>query len=362
MLRPWRRLAIAAALHLTLGVGAAAAQNVVVTNAPPKAPVELVLNLAPIASGTTDAAGDATLAINLSATLKKQAADLGVFVDSCGNLRRILLAERGVQPPAAATDCTRQEVPGMFVVQAVTSLLIDLAGDRPAVWLKQGPVPKEWLLKGAQSEEEAARVWRPLPVGVVLFGGGGLATFGDTATLSCGNVEGCESDDTRLTFAAGGDWWINRFLAAEVSYIRPGAVTASGSGATYRFDSSLETELFTIAGKLGIPAGPVRIYGKGGLVYHRATSTTRQSFDDLTVTDESGEVTYPGGTQEWEVKTRGWSWMVGGGIEAWVSRRLALYAEGDYLRVRGDAVQADEPALQEKAAGLLFGIRLYLGR
>ena len=66
MLKPWRPLVIAAALTGTLGARPAAAQTVIVRNAPAGAPVELAFDAATVATGTADAEGQATLLLNLT--------------------------------------------------------------------------------------------------------------------------------------------------------------------------------------------------------------------------------------------------------------------------------------------------------
>jgi hypothetical protein len=62
MMAPWRPLVLTAALNITV-VGVAAAQTVIVTNAPPGSPVELTLNAATVGSGTADPKGVATLTV-----------------------------------------------------------------------------------------------------------------------------------------------------------------------------------------------------------------------------------------------------------------------------------------------------------
>lgn len=361
MMRSWRRLALAAALCLTVGAGAAAAQTVIVMNAPPKAPVEVVLNLAKIASGTTDAGGDATLTFNLQEALRKPEADVSIHVEACGTLRRVYLAERGVQPPAAEAGCDRREIAGLFVLRPVTHMVVDLVSARPAVWVKQGAVPKEWLLKGADAES-LPHTWRPAPVGIVLFGGGGLVSLSEAGSNACGNVTDCTSDATRRAFTAGADWWITRYLAAEASYLKPSPATGEGSGTDFRFDSELDVELFTLAAKLGVPVGPVRIYGKIGAAYHRATWTGSQTMDETTVTVDGETVTIPGGTQTFELKTRGWGLTYGGGLEAWLKPWFALYGEIDRTKVKGPAEGDDTLELKDTAMSFVGGIRIHIGK
>lgn len=361
MMRPLRRLALAAALYTTLGVGVAAAQTVIVTNAPPKGPIQLVLNLATIASATADEAGDARLTFNVQTALKKAEADVNIYVDVCGDARTIFLVERGVLPAATATGCNRHEVPGLYVMKPVTNLLVDAVAARPAVWLKQGPVPKEWLMKGVESEPRE-RTWRPAPTGLVIFAGGALPSFADYSARACGDVSDCKSDAARRSYTVGAEVWITRWLSAEGSYFKSAQLTASGSGSTFHFNSSFAPDIIMAAGKIGVPIGPVRVYGKAGMDYHRGVTKTSDTIDNVTITVDGVEQTIQGGTQTTEVKTRGWGLLFGGGLEAWVSRRVALYAEAGRARVKGDPENGGEATFDDRMIYAAFGLRLHIGK
>ena len=63
----WRPLIAAAALSVTLGARTAAAQTVMVRNAPPGEAIEVALDATNVAAGTTDAGGVATLPLDLTA-------------------------------------------------------------------------------------------------------------------------------------------------------------------------------------------------------------------------------------------------------------------------------------------------------
>ena len=60
MIKSWRLLAMAAALHVTAGVSIAAAQTIIVRHAPPDETVEAVLNATKVATAQVTTAGDAT--------------------------------------------------------------------------------------------------------------------------------------------------------------------------------------------------------------------------------------------------------------------------------------------------------------
>ena len=61
------------------------------------------------------------------------------------------------------------------------------------------------------------------------------------------------------------------------------------------FTRLIDTDVWTVAGKLGVQAGTVRIYGKAGTNYHEATSTTVETIENI--------------SQTFAYKTTGWSWL-----------------------------------------------------
>ena len=356
MIEPWRLLVLAAVLNATVGIGVATAQSVIVRNAPPGSTIELVLNAARIGSATADPSGDATLAVNLPGNVDET--DVHIYVDTCAKLQRVLLVEHGLQPPPPAQACTRTGMVRLFAVRRASTLVVDLAGPSPAVWLAQGPAPREWLRQGPVTE----RAWKPLPTGLVLFGGGGFAKFSDAVALACGTVSPCTGNDSRVTYAVGAAYWFTRFLAAEATYVKPANVTANGSGDTFRFDSSLDARVLTVTGMVGVPLGPVRLYGQAGANYHRATSSTTETIDDVTVTLDDVTETIPGGTQTFEMKTAGWGWLFGGGLEAWVVPSLAIYAEAGRAALKGAARDGGEGAIDDRVTFMLIGARVHIGR
>jgi hypothetical protein len=367
MMEAWRPLACAAALNLIVAGGIATAQTVVVTNAPPGSTIELALNAETIGSAKADPGGQARLAVNLVDHGGKTETDVRVYVDICASLRRVVLVERGLQPAPPGETCARRELIDLLLLRKVTSLVVEVKETNPAVWVRQGPVPAAWLQQGSD-EVAAARNARVLPVGFMLFGGGGFTKFRDAVAVACGSVAGCTGDLTGVAFTGGAEFWFTRFLAAEATYLKPSDVTATGEGDLYRFHTIFGTHVFTFAGKLGVQAGPVRIYGKGGATYHRASSTTTQTIDDRTVTvgdptvGDTTEEIVKGGTQVFQLETSGWGWMFGGGLEGWVSPTLALYAEGGYDQIRGDDRTVGEGLIRDRAIYIVTGIRVHIGR
>ena len=99
MMEPRRLLLLAAALNLTVCVGAATAQTVIVRNAPAEAPVEVVLNDVAVGSAKANEKGDALVPVGLSEHVMKTETDAQIFVDICPTVRRVLIVERAVQVP-----------------------------------------------------------------------------------------------------------------------------------------------------------------------------------------------------------------------------------------------------------------------
>jgi len=367
MMEAWRPLACAAAITVILSGGVATAQNVIVTNAPPGSTIELALNAETIGSATADTRGQATLAVNLADHGGKAETDVHVYVDICSSIRRVVLVERGLQPAPPGETCARRELIDLLLLRQVTSLVVDVKETSPAVWVRQGPVPAAWLRQSSE-EVTAARNAMVLPTGFMLFGGGGFAKFRDAVGVACGSEAGCAGDLTGVAYTGGAEFWFGRYLAAEATYLRPSDVTATGDEGYYRFNSILSTHVFTFAGKLGVQAGPVRIYGKGGATYHRALSTTTQTIDDRTVTvgdpaaGNTTEEIVKGGTQVFQLETSGWGWMFGGGFEGWVSPTLAFYAEAGYDKIRGDDRSIGEGQIRDRVLYAVMGIRVHIGR
>jgi hypothetical protein len=367
MMEAWRSLACAAALNVIVAGGVATAQTVVVMNAPPGSTIELALNAETIGSAKADPGGQATLSVNLADHGGKTETDARVYVDICASLRRVVLVERGLQPAPPGETCARRELIDLLILRKVTSLVVDVKETNPAVWVRQGPVPPAWLRQGSE-EVTAARNAVELPTGFVLFGGGGFTKFRDAVAVACGSMTDCTGDLTGVAYTGGAEFWLTRYLSAEATYLRPAEITATGEGGYYRFHSILDAHIFTFAGKLGIQAGPVRIYGKGGATYHRAVTSMMQTIDDRTVTvgdatvGDTTEETITGGTQVFELQTSGWGWMFGGGLEGWVSPTLALYAEGGYDQIRGADRSIGEGLIRDRVIYAVMGIRVHIGR
>lgn len=361
MRSPWRPLALAVVLHVTAALGVSMAQTVIVTKAPQGSTVELSLNTETLGSTIVDASGIATLDVNLAVHGGKNETDVHFYLDACNNLRGVRIVEAGSQAPPLRAGCTRNAASELYLMRRVTTFVVDVSQPGSMVWLTQGSAPKAWLNPELE-RADGGKSWGPLPTGLVLSGGGGHATFRDAVGVACGNVAGCTGNGVKFVPTAGVSFWFTPFLAAEASYLNPGDVTAAGSGDRYRFNSTLETRLVTVAAKLGAPAGPVRLYGQAGATYHRVTSTTVQTMDDHTVTVDDVTTVITGGTQSFGIATSGWGWSLGGGMEAWMKPTFAIYGEAGYAPLNGADTGGGEGRIDDRVVYFAAGARVRLWR
>jgi hypothetical protein len=323
-------------------------QTVFVRGTAPGSALEVMINSARAASSTADAGGNARLEINLFAVLNKNDTTVHVFVDACGSVQRILLIESGQQPPPPEAGCIRRGVPDLFIVRRVTTLVVEAGGISPSVWIRQGPPPADWVGRGGPGA--GRRAWIPAATGLVLSGGLNLARFSDAVAVACGDAPQCTGQSSRRAFSAAATYWFGRFLAAEVSYLRPSDVTAAGGGTNFSFNSDLETRMLTITGKVGRQFGPLRLYGLAGANRTAATFTNTQ-----TVAATPGG---QGGTETFAFKTSGWGWLGGAGAEAWVQPWLGIYGEGGRAALRGKNVENAEGALDDHLTFFTIGVRV----
>jgi hypothetical protein len=346
----WVRAAFLAFAVLEAFAATGSAQTVIVRNVPPDTAVEVALNGTLVGSATANISGDATVPFGQAPGTKPQM-DANVYLDTCGPRRRVVVFDRSQNDVLPEGDCVRLEIPGVYVVRSISTLVVNASGPLPSMLLVQGPY----------DPDAPPKTWQPLPTGLFVFGSTGLTMIGDAGAYACGTVEGCNDDGSGFGFEGGVEYWLRPWLGAEVSFLKPADMKADGSGSTYRFDSTLETSILTISGKVGIPAGPIRFYGKAGANYHRALHTTNQTIDDTTVTvdEETGETQFfPGATQTLDYRTGGWGWNFGGGAEAWFKTRFALYGEVDFIFLKGENLDEGEGTLDDRVTMFVFGGRL----
>ncbi len=331
----WSRLLIVAVLNLTAGA-AASAQTVMVRRAPAGEAVEVVLNAAKVGSGTTDASGEVSLPLDLS-SIGKTEIDANVFVDACDSLHRVIVVERAKLPDPQQPGCARRDVAGLYWVRSVNTIVVDVGG----------AVPTLLLVKG-KFKVDTPHTWLPSPSGLVVFGGGAFVNVRDAVLISCGSVTSCSGHNSGLGYTVGLTYWFKPFLGVEAAYVRPRKITASGSGDTYNFNSSLDPNIGTIVGKGGVPIGPARLYGHAGWNYHEATSSTTETIN--------------GASQTLSFKTKGWSWIAGGGLEVWFSRNFALYTDVNFASMKGDDEAGSEARIDDAVRFLAFGARFRIGK
>lgn len=352
------RVLVASLLHVMVVPGVAASQSILVTRVSPGTTVELVVNRASVGTATAGAERMVRLVLPLAAQVGKPEIAARLFVDTCPKAIRIVVAERGAQELPAG-ECTRREVVGVYLVREVTTLLVSLSDPVPTVRIRQGPAPPAWLVSEAQGGTIIPRAVRA-PAGLLLGGGGHLAAFRNFGSTHCGDVSDCTAKGTRPAYAAVLSVWPWRFLGASAAYIRPSRFAADGSGGTYRFTARLDAHLLAITATVGAPVGRARLFGQGGAVYHRARATISQTIDSV-IQPADPATPIEAGTELFQTDTAGWGWIVGGGLELWLSPRVALLAGLDRAAVRGDAVDGSEAKLAEGVILVTVGLRLRLG-
>jgi hypothetical protein len=335
-----RLLVCAAAVFLTLGAGSASAQTLLLRNVPPGSAIEVVVNNEGRGTTKSDTGGDVSIPVKLFENSTRSETDGQILVDSCGTTHKVTILERGYTTPAEEAGCTRRDMGGWFVLRPVSTLVIDVGGASPTLLLRQG----EFSLA-------PPRTWAA-PTGIVLFGGGSLNSFSNVRDVACGTLTDCSGPDLSFGFTAGVAYWITPYLAAEASYIRPSEVEVEGGGEGFRFTSTLDPHIVAVSAKIGVPAGAFRPYGSIGGTYHRATFTTNQTMTGVT----------ENGTQIYSVETGGWSWIFGGGLEAWFSPGFGIFGEVGRAGIKGPAVDEDvEGTIDERVTTVLFGARIRLG-
>jgi hypothetical protein len=354
MWKAWPLVA-AAAFGVIAGASLASAQTVIARKVPPGSTVELVLNDTKVGTASPDPNGDAKIPFKVQDSSGKPEMDVNVHVDTCDTIRRVLVVERGKPAAPPEAGCTRRAVLGLFLIKSVSNIVVvDTGAPNPTVWLRQGSVDL--------TAKSTSGGWNAMPTGLIVFGGAGVGKYSDQLFLLCGNVVDCHGSNTRTTFTLGGTFWLNRYIGAEGAYVQPADVNASGSGSGFRFSSVLEAHFFTINGKIGIPAGRVRIYGQGGTNYHSASLSTTQTNDDKQITINGVATTVPGGTQTIELKTGGWGWQFGGGLEVWMKPWLGIYGEVNRTRLKGDSVEGPQAELSDYITTILGGMRFKIGK
>jgi hypothetical protein len=339
-----RSLVVVFALHAAIGTTLASAQTVIVRHATPGSTLELVLDGAPAGTAVADSEGNATVVATNSVDMPR---DVNVWVDTCGNAHRVVLARPGA-PLVDAGACRRIQIAGLYVTQRMTSFVIDTRSTS-SLLLRQGPAPEEWLRDPRPVVAEAPAEPLPPLTGLTLFGAAGLSSTMNFRTQACGGVPSC-SDNTPIPYGGGVGWWFNDFVAAEARYINLGTQTAEASDDAFRFTTTREGGAIAFTGRAGVRANRLRPFGYAGMSLHRATLTTTQTLNDTTVVIDDVTQTIPGGTQVLQMRTRGWAPVYGGGLEVWLKPFAGIYGEVQWIGLkgtddRGSGIKIDDAAV-----------------
>jgi hypothetical protein len=348
MQRPWMPIVLAAVLNASVGAIGAEAQTVMVRNVPPGTPVEVVFNTANAGSGAADASGVATVPASMKDAINKLEIDANVSVDICAAKRRVVIVEVGAPAAPVEPGCDRRPISGLYWVRPVNTLVVNLGGASPTLLLIKGKygIPEE-NADGTTPERSRMQSWRQSPKGLVVSGASGLSKYSDQAAIACGNATPCQGGGGEIAYSAGATLWITRYLGVEGAYVKPKTTDISG-GDAFTFKNSLDADVWTLAGLIAGPIGPVRIYGKFGADYHQATSTTVE--------------TIGGVSQTLAFRTKGIGWLYGAGMEWWITSRVGVFGEAGIVRIQGDAEGSGEARIDDRLRSVLAGVRVHVGR
>jgi hypothetical protein len=330
-----RPLVAAAALVLTAGAAVASAQTVIVRQGPPESTVEVFLNSSQVGAGKVAANGD--VVVPMKGPAARPDMDANVFVDVCEQRYRVQVVERSAPVPPVETGCERKDIPGVFLVRRNTSLVINVGGVAPTMLLIQG-----------RYSLDPKKVWSPWPTGLVLSGAGAYTFLSNAQTRACGDVSGCDSSGSGFGYSGTATFWFTKMFAAEAVYIKPAKGTGSANVTDFSFDSALDADVFTFTGQVAAPVEKVRIYGHGGVNYTDALFETHETLGGI--------------AQTLQLKTTGWGWNFGGGMEVWVRESVALYGGFDFVKIRGKAIDGNEGELNDNLKVIQFGARVRLWR
>ena len=347
--------ALAAAFTLTIGVTAGSAQTVITRSGPPGSRLEVDFNGTTVGSAVADANGDARVEGTLFARRGDPEKTVQLFLDVCGDVRRVLIVESS--PQSSALECRRYAVSGRFGLRPATSFVIDLAGSEPNVRIWQGRAPIEWLRRGPAP----VHVRGQAPVGLVLFAGGPALQIANLNVAACGSAPTCNGGGSAMAFTTGTDIWLAPFAAVEARYLKPVASSVTGNGDTYHFTTRTSSQIATVVGKVAVPAGIVRPYGLLGANFHRVVSKTTNTINDTTLVINEHAQTTQGATQDFVLEIRGFGWVFGGGGEVWLTPTLAVYGEVGRVQLKGTDVSGGPGTMDNWGRFELAGLRFRVG-
>jgi len=349
------------ALSVIVDVSVATAQTVIVRSVPAGAPIEVQIDGGSTQTATANANGDASIPVPMPSGSTEAAVQ--VFVDRCDPIVRVQLVRRGVPIPTAAAGCTRGDVSGAYLMRPITTFVVDVDQSGGSVHVRQGPPPRSWLAAGGELGPGDRQTFRsPAPNGVTLWAGAGISRDSPALATLCGDATSCSGDRYTGAIAAGATVWLPRIFGVQATIAKRAQPKVDGSGDGYQFTSTVPTRLLTVSALAGKAIGPTRLYAQGGLNRHHATFSTTQEADSRTVTVNNASQTIGGGTQTVQYTTEGWGWLVGGGFEAWATRFIALYVDGQYVKLRGSDITGGAARTDEPMFLLTGGVRVRIGR
>jgi hypothetical protein len=358
MLRPRRQLALAAALWATAFAGAAAAQTLIIRNGVPATAVEVTLNGTPIGSSHSDNIGDARIQTHAFTSGKSRETGVEVNIDDCSALMRVVLVERNLPAPPAAAGCRRRNIEGTFVLRPTTSFVIDLKDVTPTLLQHQGPPPAEWLRLGTAPLTSIAGT----TPGLVLWGGTTLTRFNTSFADLCGDAQLCEGKDFKPTVAFGGAYWFIPELGVSASFAKSAETTAAASQDAYTFDATRDFRIVTLMGNVAFAHGNFRMYGQLGTNYSQAMTSTTQTLPDISVVKGDVVTTFKGGTDTLRLRSGGWSWAAGGGVEVWWKPPVGFYGEVTRARLKGHDLDGGSDSVADGIIAFSGGVKFRVGR
>lgn len=345
--RAWCGVALVIAILLA-SAPHASAQTIIVKDAPAGGEVEVVVNNKVVVSDKANGNGRATLVVPGST------ADLDglIAIDSCGTKRRILITQPSVALTAADGACVRRDIPGLFLIRSVSTIVFTVEGANPRLLLRQGPF----------NPDAPPKTWAAVPSGLMVYGGTGFGALGQFGLQQCGSVADCQADGSGFSLSAGAEFWIGRFAAVEVSFLRPSSGTTEGAGTGFTFNSELKANVLAFGAKAGVPVGPVRLYARGGLNRTESLSHMSQTIAERSYTINEVAVTVPSGTLATDNETKGYGWYVGAGLELWLNRHVAPFLQLDYQKLKGDDLVDSAYVLNDRHMQVGVGIKVRLGK
>jgi hypothetical protein len=230
---------------------------------------------------------------------------------------------------------------------------VNVSEAAPSVLVRQGKAPVSWLTEEADRPPAPRRDFANSR-GLYGFGAGGIGAYSGVTAVACG-TEPCGGSAKAGVFSAGATFWYKPWLGFEASWLKPLDIRLTGGSTADEWATTLNTDILTAVGKVGVPLSIMRFYGSGGLTFARSHWQTKQTIKDQSVTIDGVEVIYPGGTQTFNLFTQGWSWTAGGGLEIPFGKRGLFFGEAGLANVRRAAKERPNTGCTTSSAACASG-------